>query len=424
MFRIKSYYVILYIMFILINNSPLISQTFSWNQINTGLSSLEVNDLDINISDHIFVCTWWADGIFRSTNNGASWFRINSGLPEDGRGAWTLSISNSGVIFLGGVGMYRSTDNGNTWSATGLTSNLGPQTIAFDSNNHIYAGIQSATNSEIGVYKSTDNGNNWTQLNNIFYVTKIAIANNGDIFAGTYQNGIYRSSDNGNSWTLLNSSISIIRGLDFNSNGHIFVGSSGDGIFRSTDNGDSWTKTSNGLSNQNVQSIVINSNDRIFASTYGGGVFQSSDNGTSWSKVNSGLTNSNAWPLALNSSEFLFVGTYGGGVYISSQNTVSVHENSNTIPNSFILSNNYPNPFNPNTTITFGLDSDSDVSVKIFNLSGKLISTLQNNFKTKGWHSITWNGTNDSGNKVGGGIYFYQVIAGDFVQTKKMMLMK
>jgi len=88
------------------------------------------------------------------------------------------------------------------------------------------------------------------------------------------------------------------------------------------------------------------------------------------------------------------------------------------------LEQNYPNPFNPTTTISYKLDKDSDVEINIFDISGKLITTLHNEYQTQGEHSITWNGTGDSGIKVGGGVYFFQIQADDFVQTKKMVLMK
>ncbi|NHZ86748.1 MAG: T9SS type A sorting domain-containing protein, partial [Planctomycetia bacterium] len=93
-------------------------------------------------------------------------------------------------------------------------------------------------------------------------------------------------------------------------------------------------------------------------------------------------------------------------------------------PKYFILCNNYPNPFNPTTTITYGLEKDCNVLISIYDISGKLITMLQNEYKTQGTHSITWNGVDDFGNKVGGGVYFYQVKAGDFIETKKMVLLK
>lgn len=88
------------------------------------------------------------------------------------------------------------------------------------------------------------------------------------------------------------------------------------------------------------------------------------------------------------------------------------------------LIQNYPNPFNPSTTISYSLKKDSEVSVSIYDISGKLITIIQNEYQTQGEHSITWNGTDSSGRKVGGGTYFCQLKAGDFIQTRKMVLLK
>lgn len=105
--------------------------------------------------------------------------------------------------------------------------------------------------------------------------------------------------------------------------------------------------------------------------------------------------------------------------------TVSVYNNSySNLPSGFDLKQNYPNPFNPSTTISYSLNKDSDVIIRIFDLSGKLISTLLNNYQTNGEHTIIWNGTDNRGNKVAGGVYLYQLRVGDFIQTKKMVLMK
>jgi hypothetical protein len=104
--------------------------------------------------------------------------------------------------------------------------------------------------------------------------------------------------------------------------------------------------------------------------------------------------------------------------------TIESNRNEGMLLNQFIILPAFPNPFNPTTTISYRLDKDTDVSVNIYDISGKLISTLKNKNQTQGWHSIIWNGIDNSGNQVGGGVYFYQVKAGSFVETKKMLLLK
>lgn len=94
------------------------------------------------------------------------------------------------------------------------------------------------------------------------------------------------------------------------------------------------------------------------------------------------------------------------------------------MPKDFSLSNNYPNPFNPVTNIKYSIPKQSKVSVVIYNILGKRIKELVNEYKTPGHYSVKWNGTNKIGSKVSSGIYFYRIKAKDYHNVKKMLLLK
>jgi len=94
------------------------------------------------------------------------------------------------------------------------------------------------------------------------------------------------------------------------------------------------------------------------------------------------------------------------------------------IPDVYTLHQNYPNPFNPVTTINYDLPEQSQVTLTIHNILGREIRKLVNTIQETGYKSIIWDGTDEFGRSVGTGIYLYQIKAGDFVQTKKMVLMK
>ncbi len=95
-----------------------------------------------------------------------------------------------------------------------------------------------------------------------------------------------------------------------------------------------------------------------------------------------------------------------------------------TIPTKFDLSQNYPNPFNPSTNISYKLQAASYTTLKIYDMLGKEVATLVNEEQPAGTYQIIWNGTDNFGNKVTSGVYFYRIAAGGFVQTKKMTLLK
>jgi len=94
------------------------------------------------------------------------------------------------------------------------------------------------------------------------------------------------------------------------------------------------------------------------------------------------------------------------------------------LPQNFTLEQNYPNPFNPSTTILYNLSSDELISFEIFNLNGKKVRTLVNEYQNSGPKKIIWNGDNNHGQQVPAGIYLYSIIAGNVKQTKKMLLVK
>jgi len=94
------------------------------------------------------------------------------------------------------------------------------------------------------------------------------------------------------------------------------------------------------------------------------------------------------------------------------------------LPQSFTLEQNYPNPFNPSTTILYNLSSDELISFEIFNLNGKKVRTLVNEYQNSGPKKVIWNGDNNHGKQVTAGMYLYSITAGNVKQTKKMLLVK
>ena len=91
---------------------------------------------------------------------------------------------------------------------------------------------------------------------------------------------------------------------------------------------------------------------------------------------------------------------------------------------SFVLGHNFPNPFNPSTTITFDLSEETNVKISIYDMTGRLIKELLNQSMTIGSKTINWDGTDDKGSSVSGGVYLYNIQAGAINQTERMVLLK
>ena len=90
----------------------------------------------------------------------------------------------------------------------------------------------------------------------------------------------------------------------------------------------------------------------------------------------------------------------------------------------FMLHQNFPNPFNPITTLRYDLPKDSFVIIRVFDMSGNEVKTLVNGIKGAGFNSVQWNSTNNQGEPISAGVYLYSIEADDFIQTKKMILLK
>ena len=93
-------------------------------------------------------------------------------------------------------------------------------------------------------------------------------------------------------------------------------------------------------------------------------------------------------------------------------------------PEKFRLNQNYPNPFNPVTSLSYDLPEDSYVIITIYDMLGNVVNNLVNTYQSSGYKSVQWNATNNEGQPVSAGVYLYSIEAGEFRQTKKMILLK
>ena len=102
-------------------------------------------------------------------------------------------------------------------------------------------------------------------------------------------------------------------------------------------------------------------------------------------------------------------------------------DGSSVLPSTYSLSEAYPNPFNPTTTIDYTLRENGNVSIVIYDLMGRIVKELVNEFQFSdggATHSVVWNGTDSSGNMVSSGIYIYRMVSNDFTKSHRITLMK
>ena len=115
---------------------------------------------------------------------------------------------------------------------------------------------------------------------------------------------------------------------------------------------------------------------------------------------------------------------YFDNISFSPSNSVGVDNRSETLPQRFALEQNFPNPFNPSTTIRYELPEEAMVNVTIYDMMGRQVSKQVSSRQTAGYRSIQWDATNNAGKPMSAGLYLYTIQAGDFRQVKKMVLLK
>jgi len=257
-------------------------------------------------------------GVFISTDNGTSW--TQSGL----RNTKVLSFAVIGSNLFAGTeweGVFLSTDSGTSWTEVNTGLGAGAATVnAFTvSGTSLFAGINGWY--DYCVFLSTNNGASWTATGLIGkvsgYVDVQALAVIGsNLFAGT-DGGLFLSTNNGASWRAVNNGLENAYGINALAvNGSNLFASTGGGVFLSTNNGTSWSPAGTPFSSF---SQMVESGTNLFAGT-GAGVFLSTNNGTSWTAA--GLTNVDVLSFAVSGSN-LFAGTTNQGVFRSTDNGTS-----------------------------------------------------------------------------------------------------
>jgi uncharacterized protein (TIGR03437 family) len=276
-----------------------------WTAVNNGLTNKEIHALAAN-NQFIFAGTL-GGGVFRSPDRGANWTPVSNGLPNPEVEA--LKVIGGTLFAATHRGVFRSSDNGQSWRSANLLPDSPLIIFAFEAAG---ANIIAATE-EKGVYLSSDQGESWTEINTgLTNKFTQALATNGQaVFLG-FPGGVSRLSGDAQSWTAASGGLpSPFINAVLSSGENLFAGTLGSGVFRSTNRGQSWNAVNAGVPpNANIQSLVANG-ATLWAATFGDGVIASDDRGSSWRAVNNGLTNKSVNKLFL-SGATLYAGTDGG----------------------------------------------------------------------------------------------------------------
>ncbi|PKL88278.1 MAG: hypothetical protein CVV23_11120 [Ignavibacteriae bacterium HGW-Ignavibacteriae-2] len=372
----------------------------------------------------------------RSGDNGTTWTDISSSFPYTVY--FILSYGNTVFAVTTTLGttqysFYASTDEGLTWAEKSNivrgSGNGAILSMASDGNNLF------CVSNRRSIYKSVDGGSTWTEIIINYSGTSgiLSFAVSGNTYFAVLEGvGCVVSTDAGLNWTLKNGTSSI--GVIYKLNNDVWGTAGFSGIYKFNLSTNSWENNYTPGSFNLPISIGANGNNLI--STFGDFLtgnrkyYSSYNNGESWTELTTdviGLSNSILSNYAVTANSSYFFAEYwkstGGvisySIYRLPTATTTYMEDAKEFPNSFVLSQNYPNPFNPTTTIEYALGIPGMVKIIVYDILGREINTLIDEYKVAGNYQVKFNGSSLSS-----GIYYYSLVTDYNRQTKAMVLVE
>ena len=360
--------------------------------------------------DHINPLIIYAESQYgnlcKSTNGGDSFFNINQFYSD--RTNWSSPLVmdpiDSSLLYFGTYRVWKSVNGGEQWSPIS------------------------------GDLTQGDDGTGYHTISTL----AISPLNTDIIIAGTDDGKAHISTNGGTDWIEItagipNRWITRVKADPFDMN-TIYLTVSGfrwdepePHVLRSRNLGQDWEDISSNLPELPVNCLVLDPEnvDRIFIGT-DSGVYITINGGENWYSLSDGIPNVPIYDITINNNtRTLAIGTHGCSAYKTNLDDITIVTDNNTVASRAQLFENYPNPFNPETTLSYSVSYPCYVELQIYNIKGQKVRNLDNGYKEKGEYSVKWDGKDSNTNQVSSGNYFYKLlINGKPLAVKKCVLMK
>jgi photosystem II stability/assembly factor-like uncharacterized protein len=358
--------------------------------------------------------------VIKTTDGGNNWLNKTANTENNLRGVYFVD-ENTGTIVGEFGSIFRTTNGGSNWIFQ--ENPIGYYTLYnvffINANTGCIVGFYSYHQNGI-VIMTTNGGDSW--MNRSFthdasYYDAYFFNQNEGIVVGQYPE-IIKTTNSCLTWSIQNVN-SIIYGVSFSDTDNGVCVGSGGKLLLTSNSGDNWTDYNSGMTND-FYGVSHGSRDDAVVVGSGGIILRTTNAGINWFTQQSSLTSDLQSVSFVNSYTGWAVGesgkiiktTDGGGI-------IGISPISNEIPKDFFLSQNFPNPFNPRSNIEIKISKLSFVKLIIYNNSGKEIMKAVNQELRPGIYSVEIDGANFPS-----GVYYYRLTAGDFMDTKKMILVK
>lgn len=418
---------ILILFFFFLSIANLYSQ--SWVLQNSGTSE-QVHDIFF-INNNTGYASCSGGMLLKTANSGINWIYLPGPYSNSLINVVFFNI-NTGIVF--GNPIYKTTNAGLNWfQVANLFGTLNHSMIA-DS-------VTAYGCQPFQLSKTTDRGSNWSVTSSTppWITTSAFFYNSLTGWVTTiepigmptpylYRATVAKTINGGTNWLTLYTETgplesNIMYDTYFTSldTGYI-IGKSGTAIYRSFNGGINWQETS--IVNDSLNDLYFLNSRTGWAVSEKGFVYKTINSGSIWTNTSTPTSGNLVAIRFINSETGWAVGANGTIIKTTNGGVSAVNILSNETPKEYSLSQNYPNPFNPQTKIKFDIPANvkgqtSIVKLIIYDLLGREVATLVNEELRPGTYEADWDGSNYSS-----GVYFYKIISSDFVETKKMVLMK
>lgn len=368
----------------------------SWNKVyggDGGWCAIDPTNDKIMFEEYVYL------SIAKTTDGGSSWMNIfNAGSDSANFIApFVISPSNPNILYAGMKKVIKTSDGGSSWTRTnnneGLNgTNVSCIAVSYTSSDTVIAATGQRNNPLFEIFFTANGGEQWTKSTSALpnrYPTDLTFDPNDSrvayaVFSGYGTPHVYKSTDAGKTWSNISSNLPDIPTqavcVDPLNPSDIYVGTDL-GVYRTQDGGANWESWFEGMPYAMVLDVVYSPVDRrIRAATFGSGVYQRK---------------------------------------LGPQRATGVEFVDAEVPAAFALSQNYPNPFNPITTIEFRIATNEFVTLKVFDASGREVTTLVHERKAPGTYRATWNAVGFAS-----GTYIARLTAGGRTISRKMSLIK
>lgn len=364
----------------------------------------------------------WEGTLYKSTNGGKNWNSSSIGYYI--KAGYFFNDSNFVLVghssgYSGYVAIFINNIRYDYWFEAFLNYLEFRATDWINENTGFVGGADFDMSGQLGkVFKTTNRGNNWTNVTPTasLFVNDIKFINaNTGYLLDPYAK---RTTNIGTNWVLCQSYDIGGNSIAIPNQDTMYIAGSGNGIYFSSNGGNNWILRNTGYSTTFNSSKFFNTKTGWICG-FNGLILRTNNSGQNWSTQNS-KTLATLRIIQILDSNRLWIGGDSGIILKTTTGGLTFAQNiSSSMPAKYILHQNFPNPFNPITIIKYEIPRSEFVKIAIYNSLGQEVEVLINKKQPAGNYEINFDGSNYSS-----GVYFYRIHAGEFVQVKKMMLIK